>query len=156
MLLVIAGILIVGAGVASYEWDQARIDKEGSVEHVAESGPSGATSAPSSQVRENADNGVAVVVSPPDFSNTTPWNFDVVMSTHVQELGGYDLKKMATLIDDTGKIYAPISWQPDAKEGHHIGGSLQFDRVALNAKGITLKIVGIGGTGERVFQWNIQ
>jgi hypothetical protein len=157
--LIIAAALIIGAGVAAYGWNQVRVDKEGTVEHVAEAGPSGAVSVPSasSQVRENADNGVTVIVTPPDFSNTTtPWNFDVVMSTHVQELGGYDLVKMATLVDDAGKTYTPISWQPDAKEGHHIGGSLQFDRVALNSKSITLKIGGVGGTEERIFQWSIK
>lgn len=152
IVLILAGILIVGVSAGASRWKR----NEQPTGHAAEtsfSQPSGATSI--SQARENTDNGVTVVVTPPDLSNTsTVWNFDVVMSTHVQELGGYDLGKMATLVDDQGKTYKPISWTPDAKEGHHIGGTLSFDRIPTSTKSVTVKIVGIVGDGERVFQWN--
>lgn len=143
-------ILIMGVGIAVYDLNRTHINDKLSVTHTAETG--------SLQVRENSDSGITVVVTPPDFATgAAMWNFDVVMSTHMYELGGYDLKTMATLVDATGKTYKAVSWKPDAKEGHHIGGTLQFDRIVVHPKDIiVLNIVGVGTAGDRVFQWSMQ
>lgn len=113
--------------------------------------------APQFPPKASDENGITVTVTPLLVaSDIATWKFDVVMSTHVVELGSYDLKEMATLTDGTGKVYRPISWEPDAKEGHHIGGVLQFDRPTTESDNVTVKITGVGGPGERVFEWRKQ
>lgn len=116
----------------------------------------GVLQAPNLPSKTSDENGVTVIVTPLLVSpDAATWEFDVVLSTHVQELGGYDLVKLATLVDENGNALKPISWAPDATEGHHIGGVLTFARIDPSSGTIAVKISDIGGEKERVFEWGL-
>lgn len=114
-------------------------------------------SAPQFPPKVSDENGVTVTITPLLVSpDAATWEFDVVLSTHVQELGGYDLAKLATLADENGNEFKPLSWSPDATEGHHIGGVLKFDRLASKPARIEIKVAEIGTVTERSFRWDMQ
>lgn len=84
--------------------------------------------------------------------------FQVDMNTHSVDLDVYDLGKLATLRDDSGKEYKPSSWQ-SAAGGHHRGGTLAFtiaDSVKQStAKSIELVVRDVAGIKERNFKWEL-
>lgn len=147
----------IGAGVFAYvNYGSVAAGREAETATHPESGiiADAALPAPMFPSKASNENGITVTVTPLLVSSDAAiWKFDVVMSTHTQELGGYNLAKMATLVDDTGKTYKPTAWQPDAAQGHHIGGILEFDRPSTESNNVTITIPGVGGSGERVFEW---
>ena len=97
---------------------------------------------------------VTVVVTPLDLSaQSTGWKFDIGMSTHSVELD-QDPVQMATLIDDKGNVYKPISWEGAGPGGHHREGVLRFNRITPIPKSVELKISNIGGV-IRSFVWQL-
>lgn len=150
---------IVGIGVFAYaKYGSVTAERETRTASYSESGAivNKALSAPQFPSKTSDENGITVTVTPLLVSSdAATWKFDVVMSTHAVELGSYNLKDAAALADGTGRIYKPVSWQPDATEGHHIGGILVFDRPVAESKTVIVAISGIGGSSERIYTWNI-
>ncbi|KKU03412.1 MAG: hypothetical protein UX99_C0018G0010 [Candidatus Amesbacteria bacterium GW2011_GWB1_47_26] len=93
---------------------------------------------------------LTVEVSPqdPSFSSQL-WKFGVSLDTHSGDLN-QDLVKIATLRDDKGKVYRPISWEGDPPGGHHRKGTLSFQSVNPKPAQIILQIE------ERKFIWDIK
>lgn len=151
---------VIGAGVIAYgNYGPVAAEREAETAVRSESGSidDAALQAPIFPPKVNDKNGITVTVTPLLVSSdSATWEFDVVMSTHAEELGGYDLATLAILVDDAGKEYKPIAWKPDASEGHHIGGVLQFDRPTVESNNVTVIISGVGGPGGRVFEWQKQ
>lgn len=151
------GVFVVLAGSGAYivrHRQRTAVFPDGNTRTVESSGFDTPSRYPT---RENNDANISIFVTPEDLSQKgSSWDFDVIMSNHMYDLGIYDLSKLATLTDDTGKTHRPISWSPDAKEGHHVGGKLTFNRLDPISKQVKLTIVGIGGAGGRVFQWSVQ
>lgn len=54
------------------------------------------------------------------------------------------------------RIHTPTAWDGDAPGGHHRKGVLRFGNPPLDAKTITLEIVGIGGEAMLSFRWELK
>ncbi|MBI2853695.1 MAG: hypothetical protein HYX87_02080 [Chloroflexi bacterium] len=84
--------------------------------------------------------------------------FSISMNTHSVNLDVFDLSKLAVLVDDSGKNYAPISWLSEPG-GHHRSGTLAFpipDTLKQGqAKYIKMDIKDIAGAGNMVFKWDL-
>ncbi len=84
--------------------------------------------------------------------------FYVAMNTHSVDLDGYDLGELATLRDNTGNEYRPVSWD-SAPGGHHRKGTLTFnlpDSLSQgNAEYVEIVIRDIAGIDERVLKWEL-
>lgn len=145
MYLALFALAILTLGVGAYRIYASAVEELATVEATSFGDPLRI-------VPQSSDvNGVTIVVTPIDpYSDVDTLSFDVVLSTHVQELGGYDLAKLARLVDGEGRILAPISWSPDATEGHHIGGRLQFSRPVTSSILLTIE-----ADGERSFRWKL-
>ena len=102
--------------------------------------------------RSSDADGVRVVVKPRSVPAAAVWEFEVVMDTHTKPLDD-DLTKMAVLVDNGGRLYAPLAWQGDKPGGHHRKGILRFPAPAEPVKSFELRIQGLGGVKTRVFQW---
>lgn len=149
--LMVAGGFVAYAmvGPASYADEPINTPQAGSLDD-------GLLQAPNLPSKTNDENGVTVTITPLRVSSEVEtWEFDVVLSTHVQELGGYDLTKLVTLVDEDGNAFKPSAWSPDATEGHHIGGILKFDRPTTAPGLIEVRIQGVGGVDERNYSWNV-
>lgn len=94
---------------------------------------------------------VTVKVTPRSIDSAA-WEFDVVMDTHVQELGD-DLLKSAKLVAADGSELAPFEWKGSAPGGHHRTGVLRFRAPTPAPATIVLRITRPGETQPRVFQW---
>jgi hypothetical protein len=79
------------------------------------------------------------------------------MNTHSVNLD-YDLAEAAVLRDSIGASYRATSWS-NPNGGHHVSGSLIFDKAAALIEGepefIELELSSIGGSGNRIFRWNL-
>ena len=95
--------------------------------------------------------GVHVVVKPKNTAGPA-WEFDVSMDTHIKPLND-DLTKAAVLVDGAGHRYAPTAWQGDPPGGHHRKGTLRFPAPTAPTKSFELHLQGVGGVGDRAFQW---
>lgn len=94
---------------------------------------------------------VTVKVKPLNIQqNSNVWEFEVTLDTHSVELDT-DLAKDAVLIVN-GTEYPARSWTGDPPGGHHRKGVLAFQSLS-EANVVQLKIRGIGGVAERVFEW---
>ncbi len=106
--------------------------------------------------RTNDTAAVRVVVTPTAVGvNMKVWEFKVVMDTHSKALNE-NLMDVAVLVDDSGRRYAPMSWQGTPPGGHHREGILRFAAPAKMPRQIELQIDRIGGAGIRKFQWQLQ
>lgn len=84
--------------------------------------------------------------------------FYVTMNTHSVDLDNYDLGKLATLRDDSGNEYQPVSWE-SAPGGHHRKGTLTFGLPDSLRQGraeyIEVVIRSVAGIAERVLKWEL-
>ncbi|MBI2980610.1 MAG: hypothetical protein HYY41_07330, partial [Chloroflexi bacterium] len=82
----------------------------------------------------------------------------VAMNTHSVDLDQYNLGELATLKDDAGNQYTPVSWDA-APGGHHRSGQLSFpvpDSVnQKKAKYIEIVIRDVAGIEQRVLKWEL-
>lgn len=159
LFIVLFAIGVIGIGIVAYsnygpgmaERNSATTTRSG-VSAISDA----PISAPQFPPKVSDENGVTVTITPLLVSpDAATWEFDVVLSTHVQELGGYDLAKLATLADESGNVFKPLSWSPDATEGHHVGGILKFDRPASKLTRIEITVAEIGAVAKRSFQWDM-
>jgi hypothetical protein len=106
---------------------------------------------------ESTERSVTVSVTPDGpLSEEGTVIFAVAMNTHSVDLA-YDLMDVAVLRDSSGIEYSPSSWD-GAIGGHHVLGSLRFDKVnGETASGgyLQLELSGIGGAPARVFRWGL-
>ncbi|MBI2050972.1 MAG: hypothetical protein HYT31_04160 [Parcubacteria group bacterium] len=99
---------------------------------------------------------VTVTVTPVEFgSGSKTWKFDVVFDTHSGSLDD-NILTAASLIDDKGNAYQPISWEGPGPGGHHREGVLVFSAVKPVSSFIELKIKNVGGVAERLFRWSLK
>jgi len=105
--------------------------------------------------RGNDAGGVRVDVTPKSVAAGSAWQFEVVMDTHTKPLND-DLTKTAVLVDDGGRKYAPLDWQGDKPGGHHRNGVIKFNSFVSASATVTLKLVQVGGIGERIFVWRMR
>jgi hypothetical protein len=81
--------------------------------------------------------------------------FQIVLDTHSVNLDGYDLRAIAVLIDDSGKIYAPTVVE-NKGAGHHRETFVSFPKLSPGTKRMELVIKDIAGVKERTFVWNLE
>lgn len=98
---------------------------------------------------------VRVEIMPAQLIPGQPAQFKVQMTTHSVELN-YDMVKLSTLKDDTGREYQALKWDGDPPVGHHRKGVLEFPAIAKDTKSITLYIKNIAGVPERLFKWTLE
>lgn len=116
--------------------------------------------APSDEIalgsRTNDEASVRVVVTPKTLTaGAAAWDFEVIMDTHTKPLTD-DLLRVAVMIDENGRRYAPLSWQGDGPGGHHRKGILRFPAPGEQPKAVELHVTGVGGTGKSVFRWELE
>ena len=104
------------------------------------------------QAQENDDKDVAVSATPEGLSSTQNVVFDITMNNHQYELS-YNLTKIATLTDDKGNTYKPISWN-GSTGGHHVSGKLVFPQLTGGVSSVTLTLPQIAGV-DRIFTWKL-
>lgn len=84
--------------------------------------------------------------------------FHVAMNTHSVDLDDYDLGELATLRDDSGNEYQPVSWESEPG-GHHREGTLTFslpDSLRQGRAGyVEVVIRSVAGIDERVLKWEL-
>lgn len=105
--------------------------------------------------RNSDEGGVQIVVKPENLGTGSGWTFGVTMNTHTKPLND-DMTKAASLVDDDGKRYSPLSWQGDKPGGHHRKGILRFPAPAKQPKAFELRIDGVGGVQSRIFKWTMK
>ncbi len=89
--------------------------------------------------------------------------FSVTMDSRSATFGQYPLAKMATLANDRGAQVQAVMWEILLSIDHRIDGTIYFP--SKDASGdallgemvrkVTLKIEGLAGIPELVFQWNV-
>jgi hypothetical protein len=87
--------------------------------------------------------------------------FEMALDTHVVDLDGYDLTRLAVLRTDQGLEVAPSGWDAP-KGGHHRSGTLSFppvigDRPVISpgTGAIELIVRDVAGVPERTFRWTL-
>lgn len=96
---------------------------------------------------------VTVEVTPLLLQAGKDAKFEVVLDTHSVELS-YNLMEAASLIDNQGKQYKPISWS-GGSGGHHLSGELVFPSLSNKIKSAQLIIANISGF-DRKFTWRLK
>ena len=97
---------------------------------------------------------VKVTVTPRELG-CSAWEFDVVLSTHAQELTD-DLVKSSVLTGGAGQQHVPREWRGDAPGGHHRKGTLVFEPVQPRPGAIELRIQRPGEPSPRIFSWQVK
>ncbi|MBI2052459.1 MAG: hypothetical protein HYT38_02145 [Candidatus Sungbacteria bacterium] len=99
---------------------------------------------------------IIIAVTPVEFGEDVKvWKFEIVLDTHSGSLND-DMLTVATLVDNKGNAYQPISWEGPDPGGHHREGMLIFNEISPIPEYVELKINNVGGISERSFRWNIQ
>ncbi|MBI4187598.1 MAG: hypothetical protein HY529_00130 [Chloroflexi bacterium] len=118
--------------------------------------PSGGSSAPASGLVQSNTGGNVTIDMTWIKTETGPLSFNVAMNTHSVDLDQYDLGKLATLRDDAGNTYTPLSWEA-AAGGHHRSGKLTFpvpDSLSQKkTKYIEIVIRDVAGIEQRILKW---
>lgn len=94
---------------------------------------------------------VEVEVTPRLSENQTA--FEIKFTTHQGDLD-FEIDRIATLTDSTGKKLNPIKWDGSPPGGHHRSGTLYFESVAEQASTIALTLSNVAGV-DRVFSWKL-
>lgn len=102
------------------------------------------------EIQTDNDGEVEIVITPKIYDKE--WFFEIALNTHSEELT-VDIMKAMILLDDKGREYAPLAWNGDPPGGHHRSGILRFAPISPQPASIILKIIGVGGVGERNFFW---
>lgn len=78
----------------------------------------------------------------------------LALDTHSVNLDDYTLDALATLRDDSGKIYPVVAVEQASGGGHHRQAVLRFGKVNPEAKMIELIVKDVAGVKERTFHWS--
>jgi hypothetical protein len=98
--------------------------------------------------------GVTIEVTPKALG-TQAWTFDVVLTTHSEDLKD-DLAKSAGLVLDGGQPLVPIAWEGSPPGGHHRKGVLRFKPPAAQPVEIELRIARPGEAAPRSYRWKLR
>jgi len=100
--------------------------------------------------------GVSISVQPTDVSAAAKaWQFQVTLTTHSGDLGD-DLTRTATIVDAAGKQHPAASWEGDPAGGHHRKGVLRFKALLPRPDALELRILRVGETVPRKFNWKLK
>ncbi len=102
----------------------------------------------------NDENFVTFEVKPLDFSFNVPIRIEVAVNTHRGDLD-FDMTEIATLEDNEGNIFKPVSWEGSPPGGHHISGILTFPGIEKKTSRITLTIRDVYDVPKRIFEWKL-
>jgi len=106
--------------------------------------------AASNMTQSVAGGGVTAKVTYLNPKSADEPRFQIVLDTHSVNLDAYDLKSIAMLRDESGKIYSP-SAADNKGSGHHREAVVSFPKLSPGAKRIELVIRDIGAVKERTF-----
>lgn len=96
--------------------------------------------------------GVSVAVTYINPRASEDARFEVALNTHSVVLDSYDLKKLVSLRDGSGKIYTPTKVE-NKGGGHHRQVALTFPKISEEAKRVDVVIKDVAGVKERSFSW---
>ncbi|MGE5306173.1 MAG: hypothetical protein ACM3TN_22935 [Alphaproteobacteria bacterium] len=99
--------------------------------------------------------GVTVKVTYLNPKSSEPPRFSAALDTHSVNLDSYELKSLAFLRDEAGKVYRPTAVE-NKGSGHHREVVLTFPRISGAAKRMELVIKDVAGVKERTFRWDLQ
>src|SRR3989338_724959 len=99
----------------------------------------------------NNEGEVSISVFPKNIKNSV-LEFEVTLNTHSVELSE-DLTQVSVLVNSEGEEEKSTEWEGDPPAGHHRKGILKFNALSSQPEFIILKIRGVGGIKERIFQW---
>lgn len=125
-----------------------------SQQSLAESKPSSAQ-ASDFKAASNSGGGLDVEVTPLALAPGMESVFEVSFNTHQGSLD-FEVAQVAFLEDDKGNDYKALKWEGDAPTGHHRSGKLYFEAVKEGAGKVALRIEGVYGVPERVFEWGLK
>jgi hypothetical protein len=111
--------------------------------------------APSNLTQSIAGGGVTAKVTYLNPKSGDEPRFQVVLDTHSVNLDAYDLRIIAELRDDSGKIYSPTAVE-NKGSGHHRETFVSFPKPAPATKRIELVIKELAGMKERTFVWTLE
>lgn len=108
---------------------------------------------PATQQPQNKSLGaVDVEIIPINIESGDDLIFQMTMNTHSVELE-YDYTQIATLTDDQGNTYKPITWT-GGNSGHHLEGELVFAALPKNPENLTLTLEDIDNESG-TFTWKL-
>jgi hypothetical protein len=102
----------------------------------------------------DSQNGVDIEAVVEDFSFNKPFKISIKFNTHSGNLG-FEVEKIALLVDSEGNVYLPLGWEGDPPGGHHRSGKLLFPALNMNVSYIKLEMKGIYGVDTRSFKWEM-
>ncbi len=79
----------------------------------------------------------------------------LAFNTHSVNLDAVNLEEIATLRDNSGKVYPVEAVEKASGGGHHRQTVLRFAKLNPNAKAIELVVKDVAGVKERVFHWDV-
>lgn len=107
------------------------------------------------ETKTNEESSVTIEATPLELGQEAKtWRFNVVLDTHSVDLS-QDMVEVSFLADNQGNVYQPTAWEGPPPGGHHLEGVLVFDAVEPTPSSVNLVIKDIGGTPERLFEWEI-
>lgn len=101
----------------------------------------------------STEGAVTVKATPKTLASGSEAIFEVVFDTHSVELS-YDLMQIASMTDDIGNTYQPVSWT-GGRGGHHLEGVITFPMIANSTSKVTMTIPDIDNK-DRIFEWNLK
>lgn len=102
----------------------------------------------------NNQGNVDVSVTPVVLAAGKPAKFDVEINNHVINLD-FDMIKISSLSDDSGRSMGTPTWDGSPPGGHHRGGTLTFSTVPETPKSVTLTIKNVANISERRFTFDV-
>lgn len=125
-------------------------------------GAGGAVAAPTAGMTQTSEDGEVTVKVTWAGPSAGPV-FTVTLDTHVVDLDGYDLRRLAVLRVDAGREVRPERWEAPAG-GHHREGRLVFPAATADGgpvigpatRRVELIVRDVAGVPERSFRWTLK
>ena len=95
---------------------------------------------------------VDVEITPEKLKSGEDSIFEVSLNTHSVDLN-YDFTSIMTLSDDRGNVYNATEWI-GGSGGHHLSGTIGFEKLSQGVDSLTLKINGIDNVVHS-FVWQL-
>ena len=115
------------------------------------------------RLRTDSQGGMIVEIQIKELTEKGELAFAVRMNDHVMETNQYALDNLATLGNDQGTEVRASRWQSITLSAQRASGTLYFPGtddagkplLAQGIRNVTLRIKGLAGIPERVFQWSM-